>query len=63
MQFIFYLGVNNLYSVRVLINIDETSIHITTYLFYATRLQVWLKPTILIQMFPTEQFQCSMKWE
>ncbi len=43
MQFIFYPGVSNLYSVRVLINIDETSIHITTYLFFATRLQVMVK--------------------
>lgn len=43
MQFIFYPGVSNLYSVRVLINIDETSIHITTYLFYPTRLQVMVK--------------------
>lgn len=43
MQFIFYPGVSNLYSVRILINIDETSIHITTYLFYAMRLKVMVK--------------------
>lgn len=43
-QSFFYSGVSHLYNVCILINIDETSIHVhDTYLFYATRIQAMVK--------------------